>query len=224
VRTFVILLFASSWTRSIIRFFLHLGVFGPFLLEALDSSFLYLPLANELLLVALITSASNSWMWTVYAAMAALGSLVGVLLTDSLMRKAGEKGLEKFVNRKRAEWLKVKLEHHTGWVIFIASAMPPPFPFRAVVLTASALQSPRKTLLRAVFTGRLLRFSVEALLIVYFGRTLLVYLNSDALEYVMYALASVAIVGSVLTFYKWISSGRDTQEGTSRGFWRRGGQ
>jgi hypothetical protein len=105
----------------------------------------------------------------------------------------------------------VKLGHHAGWVVFIASALPPPFPFRAVVLTASALQSPRKILLGAVFTGRLLRFTVEALLIVYFGRTLLTYLNSDALEYAMYALATVAIVGSVLTFYRWISSARDTQ-------------
>ena len=169
-----------------------------------------MPLANELLLVALITRAGNSWMWIVYVAMAALGSLVGVLLADSLMRKAGEKGLEKFVKRKRVEWLRVKLEHHAGRMVFIASALPPPFPFRAVVLTASALQSPRKVLLGAVFTGRLLRFTVEALLIVYFGRRLLTYLTSDALEYAMYALVTVAIMGSVLTSYRWISSGRDT--------------
>jgi membrane protein YqaA with SNARE-associated domain len=209
VHALLIFLFAFSWTRAIIHFFHRLGVFGPFLLETLDSSFLYMPLANELLLVTLITRDGASWMWIVYAAMSALGSLVGVLLVDSLMRKAGKKGLEKFVKPKRVGWLKVKLEQRAGWVIFIASAMPLPFPFRAVVLTASALQSPRKVLLGAVVTGRLLRFTVEALLILYFGRGLLTYLTSNALEYTMYALVIVAIVGSVLTLYKWISAEAD---------------
>jgi membrane protein YqaA with SNARE-associated domain len=138
VEAFLIFLFAFSWTRAIIRSFHHLGVFGPFLLEALDSSFLYMPLANELLLVTLITRDGAGWMWIVYAAMSALGSLAGVLLVDSLMRKAGKKGLEKFVRPKRVEWLKVRLEQRAGWVVVIASVMPPPFPFRAVVLTASA--------------------------------------------------------------------------------------
>jgi membrane protein YqaA with SNARE-associated domain len=191
-------------------------MFGPLLLETLNSSFLYMPLVNELLLVALITRDGGGWTWVVYAAMSALGSLVGVLLVDPLMRKAGEKGLKKFVKPKRVEWLKMKLEHRAGWVIFIASVMPPPFPFRAVVLTASALQSPRKVLLGAVFTGRLIRFTVEALLIVYLGRRLLTYLSSDAFEYAVYALVTVAIVGSVLTLYRWISSGRNTRQAASR--------
>ena len=204
----LVFLLASSWTRTIIGFFRSLGLLGPFLLETLDSSFLYMPLANELLLLALITRDETGWMWMAYALAAALGSVAGVSLADLLMRRAGEKGLERFVKPKLARWLKSKLERHAGWVVLTASAMPPPFPFRAVVLTASALQSPRGRLLAAVFAGRLLRFTVEALLILYFGRRLLAYLNSDALEYAMYALTAVAVVGSALTFYKWMSSRR----------------
>ena len=49
-----LLLATSSWARSLINFLLKLGLFGPFLLEAFDSSFFYMPLANELLLFALI--------------------------------------------------------------------------------------------------------------------------------------------------------------------------
>ena len=197
--------------RSIISFFRGLGLFAPFLLETLDSSFLYMPLANELLLLALITRDETGWMWMVYALMAAFGSVTGVLLVDLLMRRAGEKGLQKFVKPKWVEWLKSKLEHHAGWVVLVASAMPPPFPFRVVVLTASALQSPRKKLLTAVFAGRLIRFVSEALIIVYFGRRLLAYLNSDVLDYAMYALLTIAVVGSVLTFYKWMSVQRNTR-------------
>ncbi len=52
--THLILLLASSRARSLINAFVRMGVFGPFLLEALDSSFFYAPLGNELLLFALI--------------------------------------------------------------------------------------------------------------------------------------------------------------------------
>ncbi len=51
---------ASSWARSLIGFFMKLGPFGPFLLEAFDSSFFYVPLANELLLFALIHGRGGS--------------------------------------------------------------------------------------------------------------------------------------------------------------------
>lgn len=200
------LLIVSSWTRSVISFFRGLGILGPFLLETLDSSFFYLPLANELLLLALITRDESGWLWIVYALMAALGSVAGTFLVDLLMRKAGEKGLEKFVKAERAKWLKERLKNGSRWFVFVSSAMPPPFPFRMVILAASALQSPRKELLISVFAGRFLRFSVEALLIVFFGRRLLSYLNSDILEYVMYALLAAGVVGSALTFYKWFRS------------------
>lgn len=164
-----------------------------------------MPLANELLLLALITRDDSGWMWMVYVFMTALGAVCGVSMVDSLMRRAGEEGLKRFVKSERTKWLESKLEDHAFWVVCTASAMPPPFPFRVVVLTASALQSPRKTLLTAVFTGRLIRFSVEGLIILYYGRRLLVYLNSDLLDYLMYALFTLAVLGSTISIYRWIS-------------------
>lgn len=198
-------IFGAFVVRSVINFFVRLGAFGPFLLEALDSSFLYLPLANELLLVALIGSDESRWRWAVYAAMAAAGSLAGTLLADSVVRPAGEKGLEKFVKPKRLRRLKRRLEGNAGWAIFLASLCPPPFPFRAVMLTASALQSPRAKMLAAVFLGRLVRFTAEALLILYFGRGLLNYMDSRVFEYVTYGLMAIAAVGSILAVRKWLS-------------------
>jgi len=199
------IIFAALDVRSVIDFFVRLGVFGPFLVEALGSSFLYLPLANELLLVALIGSDESRRMWAAYAAMAAAGSLAGTLLADSVVRPAGEKGLEKLVRPKLVRRLKRRLERRAGWVIFLASMCPPPFPFRAVVLTASALQSPRAKILAAVFLGRLVRFTAEALLILYLGHELLGYMNSRAFEYVVYGVMAIAAVGSALALRKWLS-------------------
>jgi uncharacterized membrane protein YdjX (TVP38/TMEM64 family) len=221
VRTFLILFTATSAARSIIAFFLRLGLFAPLIVEALDTSFLYMPLITELLLIALISNDDTNLLWAVYAIMAALGSVAGVFMLDLLMRKAGEKGLERFLKPDKIEQLKSKLKKHAGWAIFVAAMMPPAFPFRVVVLAASALQSPRAKMLLAVFAGRTVRFTCEAILILYLGKQLLRYMDSDLFEYVIYALTLAAIVGSVFTLRKWIGGKRKNDSNGSSSMLRR---
>src|SRR5690349_16876658 len=187
-----------------LRFFLRMGVFGLFLMSALDSSFLVLPFGNDLLLIALVSSNRDSLVWILYVVISAIGSVVGVFIVDLLMRKMGEKGLARFVSEKRVEKLKQKLENKAGITVFIATLIPPPFPFTPAVMTASALQCPRGTLLAAVFVGRLLRFGAEAVLALYFGRQLIAFLNSDVVTYFVYALIGIAVVLSTLSLIKWL--------------------
>jgi hypothetical protein len=71
-------------------------------------------------------------------------------------------------------------------------------------MTASALQSPRGTLLAAVFVGRLLRFGAEAVLALYFGRQVLAFMNSDVVTYFVYALVGIAVVLSTLSILRWL--------------------
>lgn len=206
----LLLVAAPSWARSLINLFLKLGVFGPFLLETFDSSFFYMPLANELLLFALIHGGgeSSGWMWIVYAVSGAAGTVAGVALLDLVMRRVGAGGVERLVGPRRFGKLKAKVERNTGWVVFVASALPPPFPFRFTMMTASALQCDRGRMFAAVFAGRTLRFAAEALLILYLGRRFLDFMNSDAFNYVVYGLTLVAVVGSAVTIYRLLWSGR----------------
>ena len=169
-----------------------------------DSSFLVLPFGNDLLLIALVSANRKSWIWISYVIVSAIGSVVGVLIVDVIMRKAGEKGLERFVSAKRVEKLKQKLENKAGITVFIATLIPPPFPFTPVVMTASALQSPRGQMLIAVFLGRLLRFGIEAVLALYFGRQVIAFLNSDVVTYFVYALMGIAVVLSTLSVLRWV--------------------
>ena len=127
----------------------------------------------------------------------------GVFFVDLIMRKAGETGLERFVSRKRIDKLKAKLENKAGVTVFIATLIPPPFPFTPAVMTASALQSPRGELLIAVFFGRLLRFGIEAVLALYFGRQLIAFMNSDVVTYIVYALIGIAVILSTLSLLRW---------------------
>ena len=183
---------------------MRMGVFGLFFMSTLDSSFLVLPFGNDLLLIALVSSNRDSLIWIAYVIVSAIGSVAGVLIVDVIMRKAGEKGLERFVSAKRLEKMKAKLENKAGATVFVATLIPPPFPFTPVVMTASALQSPRGKLLIAVFLGRLLRFGVEAVLALYFGRQLIALINSDVVTYFVYGLIAIAIVLSTLSLLKWL--------------------
>jgi membrane protein YqaA with SNARE-associated domain len=198
------LLLALSFSGWILRFFRRLGVFGLFLLSALDSSFLVLPFGNDLLLIGLVSSNRDSLVWIAYVVVSAIGSLVGVLVVDLIMRKAGEKGLERFVSQRRIEKLKAKLENKAGITVFIATLIPPPFPFTPAVMTASALQTPRVKLFSAVFFGRLLRFGAEAVLALYFGRQVIAFINSDVVSYIVYGLIGIAAVLSTLSVLKWL--------------------
>jgi membrane protein YqaA with SNARE-associated domain len=197
----VLVLSFSGW---ILRVFRRLGVFGLFLLSALDSSFLVLPFGNDLLLIALVSANRNSLVWIAYVVVSAIGSLVGVFVVDLIMRKAGEKGLERFVSQRRIEKLKSKLENKAGITVFIATLIPPPFPFTPAVMTASALQTPRGKLFSAVFFGRLLRFGAEAVLALYFGRQVIAFINSDVVSYIVYGIIGIAVVLSTLSVLKWL--------------------
>jgi membrane protein YqaA with SNARE-associated domain len=198
------LLFVLSFSGWILRFFRHLGVFGLLLLSALDSSFLVLPFGNDLLLIALVSHNRDSPIWIAYVFVSAIGSVIGVLVVDLLMRKAGEKGLERFVSQQRLEKLKSKLENKAGITVFIATLIPPPFPFTPAVMTASALQTPRSKLLAAVFFGRLLRFGAEAVLALYFGRQVIAFINSDVVSYIVYGIIGIGVVLSTLSLLKWL--------------------
>lgn len=191
-------------TRAWFRFLLRLGMPGLFLMSALDSSFLVLPFGNDLLLIALVSSQRESLIWIAYVLVSAVGSVLGVFVIDLLMRKAGEKGLERFVSARKIERWKAKLENKLGITVFVATLLPPPFPFTPVIMTASALQCSRRKLFGAVFVGRLIRFTAEAILALYFGRQVIAYIDSDAVAYFVYGLIAVAIVLSTLSLLRWL--------------------
>lgn len=172
-------------------------------MSALDSSFLVLPFGNDLLLMALVSSNRESWVWIPYVLVSAVGSVVGVFVIDLLMRRAGEKGLERFVKPKKLERLKDKLENKLGITVLVTTLLPPPFPFTPVIMTASALQCSRKKLFGAVFMGRIIRYTAEAILAIYFGGQVIAYFNSDVVSYIVYGLVAAAVVLSTFSLLRW---------------------
>jgi hypothetical protein len=79
-----------KFVRPVLGFLLNLGYFGPALMGVLDSSFLFLPFGNDLLVITLV--ARNHPGWPGYVLTAAIGSTIGVLVLALVANKLGEEG------------------------------------------------------------------------------------------------------------------------------------
>lgn len=192
--------------RHLFAFFLHLGALGLVLLGVLDSSFLFLPIGNDLLLVVLVARHHGYLLLFVLAA--ALGSTAGVLLLDMVCRKGGEEGLKRIMNQKRLNYFKKKISQRAAVAVAVACLAPPPFPFTAVIASASAFQYPRMRLLGVVFGARALRFCLIGLAAIWMGRRILRLADSPQVAWFMAGFMVLCLVGSTLSIIRWTRRSR----------------
>jgi membrane protein YqaA with SNARE-associated domain len=183
----------------------HLGGFGMIILGIVDSSFLTVPVANDLLVIA--QSATHHSRFLYYAVMAAAGSTLGCVVVDVVTRKA-EGRIEKKVSNEKLQFVERHVRKHAGWATAVAAILPPPFPFTPFVIAAAGTGYPRKKLFGIIGTVRFIRFAVEGLLAIRFGQGILALANSPKVEYSIVALIIIAIIGSGISIYGWIKKAR----------------
>ncbi|HTP32803.1 MAG TPA: VTT domain-containing protein [Candidatus Acidoferrales bacterium] len=198
------------FASGIFALLLRSGGVGLLVLGVLDSSYLFAPWGNDLLLVAL-TSRHPSTPYMLYlAVMSTAGSVLGCLLLDVTVRPLGEKGLERYLSRRRLNRVREKVGRNAGRALAVAAIVPPPFPFTAFVMAASALQYPRTRLLSVIAATRLLRFILLGTLALHFGYRILAWTRSPAVVGVLISLIVVCVVGSIISAYTWIKHSRGT--------------
>ncbi|MCU1340016.1 MAG: rane protein [Bryobacterales bacterium] len=195
--------------RTLFGWFLHLGALGLVLLGVLDSSFLFFPLGNDLLLAVLV--ARNHGQLPIYVLAASVGSMIGVALLDLVSRRMGEEGLTRVLPRERLQFLMKKVRQKAWIALFTASLAPPPFPFTAVIAASSALQYPRIRLLGIVFLGRTLRFLLVGLAALRFGRGILRIANSTGFVWFMVGFTTFCLIGSAISVTRWIRRPQPTR-------------
>ena len=196
----------NSMVRNLLAWLLKLGIFGPLLLGIADSSFLFLPFGNDLLVVILV--ARNHARLPFLILTAAVGSTLGVLLLDAVCRKGGEEGLKRMMKPRRLEYFKRRMANRAAIAIALACLAPPPFPFTLVIASASAFAYPRRRLLGLVFVTRAVRFTIVGLLAIRFGRDILRIARTPETTWIMLGFIALCVIGSVFQVMQWIRRSR----------------
>jgi len=196
----------SHVLRSLAVFFYSLGGFGLLLLGVLDSSFLFMPLGNDLLVVALTAAHPGRMLY--YVLMATVGSVGGVDFTRWVSAKGGRKGIEGDRKSRRIAYVERKVQEHGGIAIATAALMPPPFPFTPFIIVAAALQYPRKKMLAIIAGCRALRFAIDGSLALIFRRRIIRMAQSPYVQGFIIALVVISMVGSALSIYNWVRKSR----------------
>ncbi len=172
------------------------GGLGLCVLSFLDSSFLPFPTLNDLLLMDL--SARFPLRMPYYALMATLGAMGGGLVLYAIARK----GEEAFVRKHpgpRAERVHAWVKKNGFLAVAIGALLPPPFPFKIVIVAAGALEMPLGVFVCAMLLARLIRFFGEGILAVKYGSAALPYLLAHKVSMTLGSL--VVAVGFYLTVH-----------------------
>jgi membrane protein YqaA with SNARE-associated domain len=196
----------SHFFAPLLRFLFHLGYFAPLLMGVFDSSFLFLPFGNDLLLVVLISQHHHNVPLLVISG--ALGSTLGVFVLSLVAGKIGEEGIRKMAGERRFKKLEARFKNGGGWAVILATLAPPPFPFTTVIAAAAALQYPRIRLLSLNFLGRAARFTILAFLALKFGRAVLRMANSPAFRWGMTIFIAACLIGSGISIWHWVRHSR----------------
>jgi len=195
---------------GLLAFVLKSGGVGLLVLGILDSSFLFAPWGNDLLVVAMTARHPSIVYALYYSVMSTVGSVLGCLLLDVAIRPLGSKALEKHLSKRRLARVQDKIQNNAAKALAVASLAPPPFPFTAFVIAAAALQYSRKRMMAIIGATRLTRFTVLALLALRFGKRILHWADNSIVQGFLVGLIVLCTVGSIVSVYGWIKRSRSS--------------
>lgn len=147
-----------SWLKLMLP---SLGGVGLLLSAFIDSSFLPLPLVTDLLLMEL--SSRHPLRMPYYAAMAAIGSLVGCIWIYWLARKGGQAYYRKSQGHPPGR-IRTLIQEHPMASVFLPAIAPFPVPFKPFVIAQGVFQVPFVTFVIGTLLGRGALFFVEGFL------------------------------------------------------------
>jgi membrane protein YqaA with SNARE-associated domain len=194
-----------SLIHSIVGFLISPA--GVVVLAALDSTlFFSLPFGIDA--VVIILSARLRGLAWIVPLLATAGSVAGAALTFWMGVKIGEKGLDRYVPRQRLAKVRRTINAKGAVALAVLDLIPPPFPFTPFVLAAGALEVRTSTFFVTLTLCRILRFGVETVLALVYGRHILTWLNSDIFRGVVGVCIAVAVVLTIASVVKLIRTSR----------------
>ena len=195
----------SDWFSSVAAWLEHnvialpLYYAGPamIVIGALDSSLLSLPEVNDYLVVGRCFKYPSAVFY--FPLFAATGSVLGCWLLYSIMRRGGQALLRKRFSPESIQRVERAYARFGILAIAIPAVLPPPLPFKIFVATAGTLEYPRWKFLITVMIARSLRYYVEGILAVFYGRRVLAFLKDNGLT-MLVIVAAAALVALLVYF------------------------
>lgn len=174
-----------------------LGAWGLGALALIDTSSIPVPI--DALLIDYVANDHDKFL--IYCIMAAAGSAIGSMVPYYFGRAGGELFLLKRINRQRYEKLRDRFERQEFLAIMVPAMMPPPTPVKLIEFAAGVFEMKPLWFFGAVFSGKMVRFLLEAIITIVYGPKILDTLGAIVHQHFDYVLGVLAALGAVLVFY-----------------------
>ena len=172
----------------------QLGPIGEVLLGVADASVVPTPGSLDIFIIILVGGEPRHW-W-IYVLAATVGSTIGAYLTFGIGQKGGKAELEKRIPEKRLKKVYRWSEEYGVGAVAVPALLPPPFPLSPFLLAAGAMNVPRKKFLSAYAAGRLVRYSIVALLGKLYGRSVIRVIQEYS-KPIIWSLIALAVCGGI---------------------------
>jgi len=186
-------------------FALVLGAPGLFLVSLLDSSFLPLPGITDVLLVVMVTRNPGAMLW--YVVMTVAGSVAGCLVLHYIGRKGGEALVRKRFTGDRVERALRALRNNGVIAVLIPSLLPPPSPFKLMVLLAGVVGISAGRFATAIAIGRAVRYLALGYLSVKYGEQASAYMRENGATVSIVAVAVLAAGFGIFMLWRRLNNG-----------------
>lgn len=195
--------------RYVLGLPIYLAAPAMILIGALDSSLLSLPEINDYLVVGRCFKQPHAVFY--FPLFAATGSVLGCSLLYTIMRRGGQAVLRRRFSLESIKRVERAYARFGFLAIAIPAVLPPPLPFKIFVATAGTLEYPRWKFLLTVMVARSLRYYVEGVLAVFYGRRVLLFFKDNGLV-IISIVATVALLGFLI--YMFVNRRKNARQQT----------
>lgn len=182
-----LLLKYSAWLKKVL---IPLGPWGVLLIAVLDSVGVGIPIDP---VVATFVFLKPQLFW-LYIFIASAGSALGCMVLYAIGYKGGEALLMKRMSASRFDRIKKSFEDHEFLALMFPAMLPPPTPYKLIVLSAAAFEMDWHKFLFAIFLGRIGRFTILSILVMVFGPEIVSLISTLAREHLAATLAGLGIL------------------------------
>ncbi|WP_419804101.1 YqaA family protein [Terriglobus sp.] len=210
---------AAGKKHGLLGYFMRLGPLGLFLVSAIDSSPIPLPIPGSSdILVTLFAAQRHGWVLATL--IATLGSVVGGFASYQTGKVGGVALLDRVVPSRFRGRMTHWSEEHALLSVAVPAILPPPAPLMPFLIAAGALCMPRRKYYPSLLVSRFLRHAFFAWLGVHYGRAILPIYNRLAERYgwivllVVWGSVVFAIIYAVVKL-RQVRSGREVPKGAA---------